>query len=297
MLIKDRLLDHSEMTEIEAGIADYFLGAGHDLKTMSSRAIAKELYVAPSTVTRFCQWLGFDGFNAFKEAYLAEVTYLDTNFQEIDPNCPFTKRDQHLAVASKMASLYQETVQDSLSLLNHDVLQQATRMLEKATSIQFGVVGDAFEMAETFKNRMVKLGKPVTIERRLDNLFFTALQATETICFILISYSGETESILKVAEVLKKRKLPTIVLTSFGDNTLSQLFDVVIRISTRERLIENLGNFSSLISISYILDSLYASYFQRDYDKHYDQKVKVSRAFEQKRKSNNPLLKGGTEVE
>ncbi|MDQ0221680.1 DNA-binding MurR/RpiR family transcriptional regulator [Streptococcus moroccensis] len=150
-------------------------------------------------------------------------------------------------------------------------------------------------MAETFKNRMVKLGKPVTIERRLDNLFFTALQATDTTCFILISYSGETESILKVAEVLKKRQLPTIVLTSFGDNTLSQLFEVVIRLSTRERLIENLGNFSSLISISFILDSLYASYFQRDYDKHYNQKVMMSRAFEQKRKSSNPLLKEGLE--
>ncbi|MDQ0221679.1 MurR/RpiR family transcriptional regulator [Streptococcus moroccensis] len=131
MLIKERLLDHSEMTEIEAEIADYFLGAGHDLKTKSSRAIAKELFVAPSTITRFCQWLGFDGFNAFKEAYLSEVTYLDTNFKDIDPNRPFSKRDQNLAVASKMASLYQETVQDSLSLLNHDVLQQATRLLEK----------------------------------------------------------------------------------------------------------------------------------------------------------------------
>lgn len=295
MLIKERLLDHSDMTEVEAEIAAYFLGAGHDLKAMSSRAIAKELFVAPSTITRFCQWLGFEGFNAFKEAYLAEVTYLDTNFKDIDPNRPFSRRDQNLAVASKMASLYQETVQDSLSLLNHDVLQQATRMLEKATSIQFGVVGDAYEMAETFKNRMVKLGKQVTIERRLDNLFFTALQATDTTCFILISYSGETESILKVAEVLKKRQLPTIVLTSFGDNTLSQLFEVVIRLSTRERLIENLGNFSSLISISFILDSLYASYFQRDYDNHYNQKVMMSRAFEQKRKSSNPLLKEGSE--
>ncbi|AXQ77750.1 MurR/RpiR family transcriptional regulator [Streptococcus chenjunshii] len=295
MLIKERLLDQTEMTEVEAEVANFFLETGRALKSMSSRAIAKELFVAPSTVTRFCQWLGFGGFNAFKEAYLAEVDYLDTNFQEIDPNKPFGERDQNMAVASKIASLYQETVQDSLSLLNHDILQQATRMLERATNIQFGVVGDAFEMAETFKNRMVKLGKPVTIERRLDNLFFAALQASHESCFILVSYSGETESILKVAEVLKKRHLPTIVLTSFGDNSLSQMFNMVIRISTRETLVENLGNFSSLISISFILDSLYASYFQRDYDKHYRQKIKLSRTFEQKRKSNNPLLRGSSD--
>ncbi|HET0618388.1 TPA: MurR/RpiR family transcriptional regulator, partial [Streptococcus pneumoniae] len=292
MLIRDRLLDQSEMTEIEVDVANYFLEAGYKLKSLSSRSIAKELFVAPSTITRFCQWLGFEGYNAFKEAYLTEVVYLNKNFQNIDPNKPFNKRDQNLAIASRIAGLYQETVHDSLSLLNHDILQKATRILEKSNNIQFGVVGDAYEMAETFKNRMIKIGKQVTIERRLDNLFFTALQASNETCFVLISYSGETESILKVAEVLKQRKLPTIVLTSFGDNSLSQLFDLVIRISTRESLIENLGNFSSLISISFILDSLYASYFQRNFDKHYERKLNFSRSFEKKRKSSNPLLKG-----
>ncbi|MFM0818791.1 MurR/RpiR family transcriptional regulator [Streptococcus suis] len=295
MLIRDRLLDQSEMTEIEIDVANYFLEAEYKLKFLSSRSIAKELFVAPSTITRFCQWLGFEGYNAFKEAYLTEVAYLNTNFQNIDPNKPFNKRDQNLAIASRIAGLYQETVHDSLSLLNHDILQKATRILEKSNNIQFGVVGDAYEMAETFKNRMIKIGKQVTIERRLDNLFFTALQASNETCFVLISYSGETESILKVAEVLTQRKLPTIVLTSFGDNSLSQLFDLVIRISTRESLIENLGNFSSLISISFILDSLYASYFQRNFDKHYERKLNYSRLFEKKRKSNNPLLKGRIE--
>ncbi|VLU73560.1 SIS (Sugar ISomerase) domain containing transcriptional regulator [Streptococcus pneumoniae] len=295
MLIRDRLLDQSEMTEIEVDVANYFLEAGYKLKSLSSRSIAKELFVAPSTITRFCQWLGFEGYNAFKEAYLTEVVYLNKNFQNIDPNKPFNKRDQNLAIASRIAGLYQETVHDSLSLLNHDILQKATRILEKSNNIQFGVVGDAYEMAETFKNRMIKIGKQVTIERRLDNLFFTALQASNETCFVLISYSGETESILKIAEVLKQRKLPTIVLTSFGDNSLSQLFDLVIRISTRESLIENLGNFSSLISISFILDSLYASYFQRNFDKHYERKLNFSRSFEKKRKSSNPLLKGRIE--
>ena len=206
MLIRDRLLDQSEMTEIEIDVANYFLEAEYKLKSLSSRSIAKELFVAPSTITRFCQWLGFEGYNAFKEAYLTEVAYLNTNFQNIDPNKPFNKRDQNLAIASRIAGLYQETVHDSLSLLNHDILQKATRILEKSNNIQFGVVGDAYEMAETFKNRMIKIGKQVTIERRLDNLYFTALQASNETCFVLISYSGETESILKVAEVLKQRK-------------------------------------------------------------------------------------------
>ena len=152
------------------------------------------------------------------------------------------------------------------------------------------MVGDTFEMAKTFKNRMIKIGKTVIVERRTDNLYYSACQVPKDACFILISYSGETESLLKVAKLLQNRKIPTIVLTSFSENALSSMSDIVIRISTREKLIENLGNFSSLISVSFILDTLYASVFQKHYTKNYQTKCDLSHAYEQKRRSLNPLL-------
>lgn len=290
MLIKERLSSQEEMTAVDKLLADYFLKSGREIKLMSSRAIASQLYVAPSTVSRFCQEIGFSGYNDFKEAFLAELDYLDKNFQDIDPNFPFTEKDMNIGLASKMATLYQETVEDSLSLLHHDSLQAATRILTQASLIYFGMVGDTFEMAETFKNRMIKIGKTVIVERRSDNLFYAACQAGEDACFVLISYSGETESLLKIAEKLRRRKIPTIVLTSFGDNSLSNMFETVIRLSTREKLVENLGNFSSLLSVSFVLDVMYASVFQRAYSKHYETKRDLSHAFEQKRHSSNPLL-------
>lgn len=129
---------------------------------------------------------------------------------------------------------------------------------------------------------MIKIGKTVIVERRSDNLFYAACQAGDDTCFVLISYSGETESLLKIAEKLRRRKIPTIVLTSFGDNSLSNMFETVIRLSTREKLVENLGNFSSLLSVSFVLDVMYASVFQRAYSKHYETKRDLSHAFEQK---------------
>lgn len=164
------------------------------------------------------------------------------------------------------------------------------KLLSNAAIIYLGMVGDTFEMAETFKNRMIKIGKTVIVERRTDNLYYSACQVPKDACFILISYSGETESLLKVAKLLQNRKIPTIVLTSFGENALSSMFDIVIWISTREKLIENLGNFSSLISVSFILDTLYASVFQKHYTKNYQTKCDLSQMYEQKRRSLNPLL-------
>lgn len=290
MLIRERLLFQENMTEVDKTLANFFIDSGRRVEKVSSRTIASTLFVAPSTVTRFCQFLGFSGYSDFKLAFLKELDYLERNFLNINPNFPFTENDINVALASKIATLYKETVEDSLSLLHHDSLQAATKLLSNAAIIYLGMVGDTFEMAETFKNRMIKIGKTVIVERRTDNLYYSACQVPKDACFILISYSGETESLLKVAKLLQNRKIPTIVLTSFGENALSSMFDIVIWISTREKLIENLGNFSSLISVSFILDTLYASVFQKHYTKNYQTKCDLSQMYEQKRRSLNPLL-------
>lgn len=290
MLIRERLLFQENMTEVDKTLANFFIDSGRRVEKLSSRTIASTLFVAPSTVTRFCQFLGFSGYSDFKLAFLKELDYLERNFLNINPNFPFTENDINVALASKIATLYKETVEDSLSLLHHDSLQAATKLLSNAAIIYLGMVGDTFEMAEAFKNRMIKIGKTVIVERRTDNLYYSACQVPKDACFILISYSGETESLLKVAKLLQNRKIPTIVLTSFGENALSSMFDIVIWISTREKLIENLGNFSSLISVSFILDTLYASVFQKHYTKNYQTKCDLSQMYEQKRRSLNPLL-------
>ena len=290
MLIRERLLFQENMTEVDKTLANFFIDSGRRVEKLSSRTIASTLFVAPSTVTRFCQFLGFSGYSDFKLAFLKELDYLERNFLNINPNFPFTENDINVALASKIATLYKETVEDSLSLLHHDSLQAATKLLSNAAIIYLGMVGDTFEMAETFKNRMIKIGKTVIVERRTDNLYYSACQVPKDACFILISYPGETESLLKVAKLLQNRKIPTIVLTSFGENALSSMFDIVIWISTREKLIENLGNFSSLISVSFILDTLYASVFQKHYTKNYQTKCDLSQMYEQKRRSLNPLL-------
>lgn len=290
MLIRERLLFQENMTEVDKTLANFFIDSGRRVEKLSSRTIASTLFVAPSTVTRFCQFLGFSGYSDFKLAFLKELDYLERNFLNINPNFPFTENDINVALASKITTLYKETVEDSLSLLHHDSLQAATKLLSNAAIIYLGMVGDTFEMAETFKNRMIKIGKTVIVERRTDNLYYSACQVPKDACFILISYSGETESLLKVAKLLQNRKIPTIVLTSFGENALSSMFDIVIWISTREKLIENLGNFSSLISVSFILDTLYASVFQKHYTKNYQTKCDLSQMYEQKRRSLNPLL-------
>ncbi|WP_161841609.1 MurR/RpiR family transcriptional regulator [Candidatus Enterococcus huntleyi] len=288
--MREKIVESANLTKLEKTIAEYFIENETTLRNESARSIADKLYVAPSTIIRFCQKIGFRGYNDFRDAFLEETIYLSNHFQDIDPNRPFIKNDRSHIIANKIGALYQETIADSLSLLVPRNLQEATDIIRKSENIFIGSAGDTIEMGQTFRNRMIKIGKNVIIDTRLDNLFYEAINARKTDCFILISYSGETSRLLRVAEKLKERQIPAIIITSYGENSLSNLSSCTLYLSTREKLIDNLGNFSTLISAAFILDTLYASYFATNYEYNEQIRKKNSSEFELKRKSQNPLI-------
>lgn len=62
MLIKDALEDTELMSDSEKELASFFLQERLDVAALTARQLAASLFVSPSTVTRFCQRLGFSGF-------------------------------------------------------------------------------------------------------------------------------------------------------------------------------------------------------------------------------------------
>ncbi len=97
---------------------------------------------------------------------------------------------------------------------------------------------------------MVKIGKNVIIDNRLDMMFYQACYAKQDSVFLFISYSGETETLIRIAHKLKERKLQSIALTSYGGNSLSKLATVTAyHLSTHESLVHNIGNYVSLVPI------------------------------------------------
>lgn len=70
-------------------------------------------YTVPSTVIRIAHKLGFQGWSDFKEAFLDEVIYLNSHFQEIDSNYPFTSQDTIMQIAHKIIQLHIESANDT----------------------------------------------------------------------------------------------------------------------------------------------------------------------------------------
>lgn len=295
MLIKERLKQQDGFTDIDCAIADFFLAEGETVRSLSVRQIAEQLYVAPSSVMRFCRRMGYPGFQDFKKAYLEELRYLTSHFRTIDPNFPFGKMDTQMTVANKIAALYDEIVKDCLSLLTVDQISQAAEILKHAKAIYICTSGAQLGLSEVFRDKMMKIGRLVEICHHTDEAYYHACYCDPESCFLLISYSGETDRVLRVGQKLKERGIRRIAVTSFGENSLSRESDLCLFVSTREKLTQNLGSFGISVSVMYLLDMLYANYFNFEFDQHYQQKIMNTKAYEKgvestRRYSDNPVL-------
>lgn len=269
-------IEKTHFSASEAVIVDYILKQGEKIKNMTIQAIADATYTSPPLLVRIAKKLGFSGWNSFKEQYLAELEYLYAS-DEVDASIPFVVTDDFMTIAHHISQLQIQSINDTMMSLKHDDLHKAMRLLRNVQEIDmYGVSGNVL-LAEGFAQKMFYLHKKVNICRLPGDALVQAAMSEENHCAILISYSGETEFIIKVARVLVNKKTPIIAITSIADNTLSQMADVCLRMSSKEMLNTKIGNFATAQSVTCILDILYACIFSLDYQKNLDYRIAIAK--------------------
>ncbi len=292
MLLEEKLRRQTHLSPGEKNVADHILSLGRELKRYSTRNLADLSYTSPPTVIRLCKKMGYSGFDQLKDQYLRELEYLEQDFGQVDVNFPFDCQDTLSKAARKMGRLYEETVKDTLSILQFDMLQKAVTLIKYCDTIYVFSAGTTLNLAVAFKEKMMKIGRSVAIPNNLNYQQYEVNCMKKRDLAFIISYSGETGTMIQAANTCREKGIPVLAVTSFGDNTLSRLATCKLLISTRESLFYNIGDFSSHISVSFLLDILYGAYFLQDYEKNYDRKLELVRQMEKQRHSDNPYLAG-----
>jgi len=260
----------------ESIIIDYILKKGKDIKNMTIAQIANETYTSSPLFIRIAKKLGFDGWNEFKEAYLKELDYLYLN-QEVDANIPFVVNDDIMNIAYNLCVLERETIQDTYSLISHDDLQKAIRLLRNCKYIDVYSRSVHMHIVRSFQERMYILHRHVQLCSLSDELDSTYLMSDQNHCAIIISYSGHAPHIKHLIETLRKKQTSIIAITNLEDNELSLLADVTLRMSSRELIYTKIADFASSLSLKYILDILYSCIFSIHYQQNLDNCIQIAK--------------------
>ncbi|WP_407857462.1 MurR/RpiR family transcriptional regulator [Enterococcus hailinensis] len=274
MLLTEKMRQ-TRFSNAENTLVDYILKQDLAIKDLTVKEIAEANFVHPSTLIRVAKKLGYNGWLELRDEFLSEQTYLQTYFDDVDANLPFQTNDGLMTIANKIASLERTTINDTLSLLNHDDLQKTKQLLLKSKKIKIFGSNANLLISQDFALKMRRIQKDVVTSQTMGENAYEAFNSQEDTCAILISYTGENSYILQVAEILKRRKAPFIALTSIGDNTLASMSQAVLRMTTRERLYSKIANFTINSSICYLLDVLYSCVFAEDYQKNLNHLIEI----------------------
>lgn len=293
MLLIEKI-EYQTFSNSEQAVIDYILDKQLDIEHLTTAEIARATFSSKSTLVRTAQKLGFSGWQDFKVAFLKELIYLNHTDSQIDANIPFQKTDNIQQITHQLANLKKEVIEDTHSLLSYKTLTQAIRTLAASQTIHVFATSNNTLLPLTFQQKMSRIRRDVRVHSLAGEQYFDAYQALLGSCALLISYSGETIPLLQVANILHRRKIPIILLTSIGENSISQLTDCRLFISTKEKLYSKIATFTTDESILYLLDILYSGIFALNYDENLSFKIESASYIEVNRQASSKIMEETT---
>ena len=286
MSIMTQLEFELEFSQSEKQIAKYILNNGDHVLSMSIQELATKTYTSPATIVRLCKKIGLEGYNDFKIKYSAELQYDLHRNDRLDINFPFSKEDSYPLITHKMATLYEEVISDTVKLIDFNELNKIVDLLYHHQIIDIYGAGNSLLAAMSFQHKMMRIGRDVNVKILHGEQVFVSYNSNPQKIALIISYSGETHEMIQIAQTLKEKKTPIIVLTSIGDNHLSHYADYLLHIGSREKIFTKIAPFASQISMDYLLNIIFSCLFQKDYDQNIQTKI----SYDKKNDSRHPLL-------
>lgn len=263
----------NSFTESEQTFIDFIFNHPYDVIQLNLQQLSKTSYVSISTIYRVMEKLEINGLNQLK-LQISESLKNNENLKNIDYNYPFQKTNTHYQILTQMLELYDQTLKNTINLIDLDVLLHTVQALKKANNIYiFPSIGNYF-MTESFQQNMLEIGVKVDVIKEAYYQHWHVQLCDENDIVMLISYAGRTPQIMDIVHDLNKKNIPIILISSTIHTPIDQFAKYHLYFSSYEDSEEKIASFSSRISLQYLLDCIYACYFNRDYEKNLEYKIK-----------------------
>lgn len=252
----------SSLTKKEKQIADYVLNFPEETVQMSINELASSCSTSTSGVVRFCKALGFSGYKDFCRNLTADLNGKSMEhiaYEDVRPGDSLESISRNVAMSNMKA------IQNTLQTLDENQLDLAVKAISAAPRVDFFGVGISGLVAQDAHNKFVRINKISNASLDPHVQILTATSLTKGDAAVFISYSGETQDILTILDIVKKTPATTIAITRYGKSPLSAKCDISLSASSTETFFRS-SAMSSRISQLTIIDILYTAVTSRDYD-------------------------------
>lgn len=268
---------YSHFSDKEKKIADYVLNDPKNIIHLTINQIADELGLAESTVFRFCQRIGFKGFQAFKISLAAEVVAPLKDIHE-----KIEEGDSVKTVTEKVFRSNIKTLEDTLQIVDGDIMEQAVNAILRARKTEFFGNGGSAIVAMDGYHKFIRLGLHVSMNLDSHMQLMAASQLQPEDVAIVISHSGSTTDVLAVLRILKEKGTSIICVTNFAKSPLSKEADIALYTLSEETDFRSEALASRIAQLS-LIDALYTNLMISRGDEGKDSLRDMREAMSQKR--------------
>jgi len=220
---------YEKLSPSERKVADYVRAHPEEVIHMPLSRLAEAAGVSDPSVLRFCRAIGYQGYLDFKVALTQDLASPVKFIHEaVEPG------DPPGAIAQKVFAAANRALLETLQSLDPKRLEAVVDALDRAGRILIIGVGTSAPIAQTFHNRLFRLGLPVWVETdSYLQLMRAALLEPGDVAFGISQTGASVDPVLTLKEA-KKHGATTIALTSSLSSPITEVADYTLYSSYHE---------------------------------------------------------------
>ena len=193
----------------EKKVARYCLDNFLEIGNLTLHELSEHVQCGEATIFRFCKKINFDSFFDFKTEIINEVNE--------------SARINEDSFVHDVYNNIQKSLEFSIQNLNHDELDIIGKLIYDSKIIFCAGVGNSGIPAESCAMRFLRNGfNAIALKDTHFQSIYLAQLGKDDVA-ILFSHSGESNDMIHIAEIIKKRNVPIISITSSVVSSLAKL--------------------------------------------------------------------------
>lgn len=215
----------SSMTEADRQIAQFILDDPEQMLGLSSSALAKQTGRSQSSVVKFSQKLGYQGYQQLKLA----VNKAKAQEWHTPPGVihgSIDASDSYMTILQKMIGSKLLSMRETMAANPEQTIEATLNALVKARRIQLAGVGASSLVARDFSYKLLKIGRTVLLDNDSHIQISSASTLNHQDLLIALSYTGSSLEILRIAELARERGAKVVSITGLQPNPLVALSDI-----------------------------------------------------------------------
>ncbi len=214
---------YDDLTKSEKKIALYISAHADKIMAQTVAELAKNTDSSEITISRFCKKLGFSGLQGLKIALASELSAAgEESYQDIHTE------DTGAQVAGKVFRNITDGLQDTLKILDFDLIEEAARLLMGARQVVVYGFGNSATVCKDIETRFLRFGMAVQAFSDAHMQVTSAALLSSDDVVIAVSHTGATKDILASVTLAQKSGAKVIAITSYAQSELARTADIAL---------------------------------------------------------------------